>query len=172
MLDLSQLTDTDLVALKARLDDMTSNGRSKALPGRQLHDLTLLPTATDPRPLFLPSAESPRNAPPQRPEFKKLLWHGETNQEITVHSPAEEQKKLAEGYVTQSAEQRALSPEELLAMEFAQLSPDDQRLALEMTANAKRQALQDKLAALSDSALERMAAAAAKMGKGKALKRA
>lgn len=161
MIDFSQLTESDLAALKARLDQLTDvSGRTRVQPGRQLHDLRLLPTATDPRPLFIPSAEAPRNAPPERPPFAQLLWHKETNREIVCRSEAEVKRKLEEGYQLTPAESRALNPEELLALEFAQLSPEDQQLAIDMAAKAKRDALQAKLSELSDEQLQRMVAAA------------
>ena len=48
MIDLSQFSQDDLIALKAKLDGLTDvSGRSPVRP-RQLHDLTLLPTKDDP----------------------------------------------------------------------------------------------------------------------------
>lgn len=164
MLDVARLTETELAQLKARLTQMGMadvSGRTPEFRERQLHDLTLAPRGDDPRPLFVWSAESPRGFPVGPPTpYPKLLWHGETDQEITVRSKEEDVAKQAQGYVDTPPLQRVLSEEEEVALAFASLSPEDRTLLLEETAKAKRAALQDKLAHLSDAALERLVNAA------------
>src|SRR5882757_4365765 len=94
-MDLANLTPSEIASLRAQLlgapgsaNDPT--GRSPIKP-RQLHDLRLLPTATDPRPMFIPSTETPRDwvVGPGTP-FPKLLWHRTTGEERTVHTATEQ----------------------------------------------------------------------------------
>jgi hypothetical protein len=58
-----------------------------------------MPTATDPRPGFFWSAETPRDFVPQTyQEFPRLMWHQETAQEITVHDRDEAMLRAKDGY--------------------------------------------------------------------------
>jgi len=134
---------------------MTIDGRSPNRP-RQLHDLRLMPTATDPRPMFVWSAEGDRDTAITQSEFPKLLWHGETNLEITVTSRQEETEKLAQGFVFLPATVTAASAVEDLTAAFAGLSDDEKHLILEAQAKQRRDAITAKLADLSPEALDRL----------------
>ena len=84
-LDLSSLSAADIAGLRAMLNGTDPMGRSPMKP-RQLHNLTLLPSATDPRPTFFWSAESPRDTGDlsRTTLYPRLMWHGQTGEEITV----------------------------------------------------------------------------------------
>lgn len=111
------------------------HGRSPIKP-RQLHDLRLLPTATDPRPLFIPSAEGSRDVPERHLPYPRLLWHVETGQEITVHSLEEHQAK-GEMWISTPPASQALDPVARAKEMFDALSPEDQALVLEQQRQAR-----------------------------------
>lgn len=111
------------------------NGRSPIKP-RQLHDLRLMPTATDPRPLFIPSAEANRDMPERHTPYPKLLWHVETGQEITVYDEAEHQAK-GEMWTNIPPASQALDPVARAKQMFDALSPEDQALVLEQQRQAR-----------------------------------
>lgn len=167
-MQLSNLPPSELQALKAQLDGLTdTSGRSPLRP-RQLHDLTLHPTATDPRPTFFWSAESPRTGTIGPPTlYPKLLWQGETGQEITVYSAGEEQTKLAQGYVTTAPTTRVSDPVTDLSDQLSGLSDEEQTLILEAQAKIRRDALTARLAALSDAEIDRLLAGKAPTRKRK-----
>ncbi len=137
-----------------------SDGRSP-LKDRQLHDLRLLPTATDPRPTFFWSAEGSRDVAVTHTEFPKLLWHGETDVEITVFSQAEQNQKIADGYVLTPPVTAAMDPLADITAAFAGLSAEEQRLIMEAQASQRRAEITTRLAGLSPEALERLLASAA-----------
>ena len=134
---------------------MSADGRSPHRP-RQLHDLRLMPTATDPRPMFVWSAEGDRDTPITQNEYPKLLWHGETNLEIAVRSKQEETEKVEQGFVFLPATTTAASAVEDLTAAFAGLSDDEKHLILEAQAKQRRDAITAKLAELSPEALDRL----------------
>jgi hypothetical protein len=137
-----------------------SDGRSP-LRDRQLHDLRLLPTADDPRPTFFWSAEGSRDVQITHTEFPKLLWHGETDVEITVRSREEQEQKLAQGYVLTAPAAVAVDPMADLSDAFAGLTIEEQELIVAAQAKQRRDAITAKLAELSPEALERLLAGSA-----------
>ena len=107
------------------------NGRSPNKP-RQLHNLLLQPSATDPRPLFIPSAEAPRDVIITHAPYPRLMWNLFTGQEITVHSKEEFDAKMdTEQYTAIAPETKALDPTDYARQLFESLSPEDQQLVLE-----------------------------------------
>ena len=138
---------------------MSTDGRSPIRP-RQLHDLRLAPTATDPRPMFVWSAEGGRDEAVTYSEFPKLLLHGETHTEITVTSRDEQQAMLAMGYVLVQPDAGVPNPEQDIADALLGLSDEDRRLILEAQSKQRQAAITARLAELSPEALERVLAAA------------
>jgi hypothetical protein len=160
MNNLDNLSPSDLAALRAKLfPEGDPSGRSPLRP-RQLNDLRLLPTATDPRPTFFWSAEGQRDAVIEQHEFPKLLWHGTTNQEITVHSKAEETAKLDSGYVRLPIDSIVIDQVQSLAEQLAGLPEAEQQMILAAQQDSRRASLTAKLSQLSEADLERLIAAA------------
>lgn len=145
---------------------MDTDGRSPIKP-RQLHDLRLMPTATDPRPAFFWSAEGNRDLAVTHSLYPKLLWHGTTNVEITVHSAEEETAKLREGYVLLPISAVVVDPVQNIADQLAGLPEEEKALILQAQATIRRNALIDKLAQLSDDDIEKLAASTTKPKKTK-----
>lgn len=156
-------TPEQLTQLREQLNQTAGDGsgRSPFRP-RQLHDLRLLPTATDPRPTFFWSAETPRDFVPGPPkEFPKLMWHRETGEEITVRSFAEQEAHLDLFTLDCPAAAVQQTPSEILAEQLNDLTQAE-REAILGEANRQRMAgLTERLAALSPDQLERVLAQAA-----------
>jgi hypothetical protein len=161
-MDLSTLTPEDLQALKARLDGLTddTSGRSPFRP-RQLHDLRERPTAEDPRPTFFWSAEKPRNAGDltKTTPYPRLMW-SPNGAEVTVTTAKEQARREADGYVS-TPPANAIVPNEadLVRAQLALLPPEDQRLLVQAAQQARKVALQDKLASFSEDELAALVAA-------------
>jgi hypothetical protein len=161
-MDLSNLSPDELQSLKTQLGltDATGSpfGRSPILP-RQLHNLTLKPTATDPRPTFFWSAEEPRNAVPEKPKFSQLMWHGQTGTEITVYSVKDRDEKQRQGYIlTPPANAEAPDPADLARQALAQLSPEDRKTVLEAAQEARLARVKEMASALSADELDALRA--------------
>lgn len=156
-MDLTNLSPEDLQALKAQLDALEStDGRSPNKP-RQLHDLTLAPTKDDPRPTFFWSAERPRNDPGvyKTHPYPRLLWHGKTGEEITVHSAKAHAEKVAQGYVEVApANAQAPDPAEAMRTALAALTPEDRKMLAEAAKKDRIARLQEQMAGLSDEDLD------------------
>ncbi len=175
MIDLTQLSTDDLIALKARLDGLTDvSGRSPMRP-RQLHDLRLLPTKDDPRPTFFMSADPPRNAGDltRTTPYPALVWHPETGQEFTAADAKAMSAYLAAGYVTAPPFTVEVDPMDLLAAQIEALSEADRTALLESQRLDRIAAMRSKLAGLSEEKLAILLAqaekpAAAKQKKGAA----
>lgn len=123
---------------------------------RQLHDLRILPAADDPRPTFFWSAAPPRDGRDltRTTLYPRLMWHGQTGQEVTASSPTAQQTYTAQGYVlVPPANAETLNPVELLRVQLAQLSPEDQALLMDGQKKARMASLAEKLAALSSDEL-------------------
>lgn len=127
-------------------------GRSP-IRDRQLHDLRLVPTATDPRPLFLPSAEAPRDAPPYvRTTWPSLRWHKETGQEITVTND-QQAATLGPEWVQTPPGAVALDPLAGMQDALAALTPKERDAIFANQKRLRLDKLQAALAALSDDDL-------------------
>lgn len=156
-MDLNSLTPEQLSDLKRKLDGLTdTSGRSPIRP-RQLHNLTLLPTATDPRPLFVPSAEQPRDYVAGPPKYyPKLMWHRDTEDEITVHSYEEEQQKLAEYKLEAPAAPIVLNNADQIRAALDTLTDEERNLVIKAQKDERIAKLKDRLAGLSEIDLERL----------------
>jgi len=162
-IDLSNLSPDDLVYLRQALGlpaGIDPTGRSPfAGQNRQLHDLRLLPTATDPRPTFFWSAETPRDDPgvTRQHEFPKLLWSPD-GVEITVNSAREQAEKEAQGYLR--TDPGMISPDPLadLRAQLAALSEDDRQAILVSQKRARLGHLEEDLADLSMDTVEALVA--------------
>ncbi len=135
--------------------EITTDGRSPDRP-RQLDDLRLQPTATDPRPTFFWSADAPRYGNMSAvTEFPKLMWHGETGEEITAYDEQEQRRRMVQGYVLSApAAAAAVAPMDAIRAELAALSPEDRALVIEAQRQQRLQALQAKMASLDSTALD------------------
>ncbi len=160
-MDLANLTPEQLIALKQQLDGLSdTSGRSPIRP-RQLHNLTLLPTATDPRPMFIPSAEAPRDGRDltKTTEFPKLMFHKDSGEEITVYS-AGEQRQMSDLYDLLAKAGRVLEPMDALRLELDSFSEEDRKLIMDAQKQSRMATMQAKLAGLSEEALARLLAEA------------
>lgn len=153
-MDLTSLTPEQLRTLKTQLDDLTdASGRSPFRP-RQLSNLNLQPTATDPRPLFVWSAESPRNVDVSaQHEYPKLMWHRETGAEITVRSSADE-RQMSDLYQTEYPAAVVVDPMQDLKDQLDGLSESERALILSEQKKDRMASLQARLAALPEATLE------------------
>ncbi len=145
---LAGFSPEQLTALKAALL-ASESGRSPFKP-RQLHDLRLLPTKDDPRPMFILSTESPRDGGDlsKTSPFPALRWHKGTGDEVRVES-AQELAMLGSDYVAYPPADRVVTP----VMELSELVaglPEYERAALLKAADQTRmETLRDRLALLS-----------------------
>lgn len=130
-------------------------GRSPLRP-RQLHDLNLPPTRDDPRPTFFWSAEKPRNDPfvHLTHEFPKLMWKGDTGQEITVLSAEAQAEKMKFGYVLTCPLSAVLDPMEELQKQFAMLPDEDRQAIMKATNENRIETMVEQLAKLDQSQLD------------------
>jgi len=159
MLDITSLSPDDLNALRAALGIAGDTFGRSPVRERQLHDLTLLPTATDPRPTFFWSAEKPRNDPPQRAPFARLMWDGTTGREITVRSPEELATYTAKGFVlTAPGNAEAPDPADAVRAALEALSPEDRKTVLMAAQTARLARVQEMAAGLSESDFEQLLA--------------
>jgi len=167
-MDLANLTPTEIALLKQQLAQTDDSGRSP-IKARQLHDLRLLPTKDDPRPMFVWSAESPRDAGDltRTSEFPKLMWHQTTGEEITVYT-MEQQIEKGSFYVLDPPDLR-VDPIDKMRLELESLSPEDRALVVETQQKSRMAMLQAKLAALSEDDLHALLAGTvpAKRGPGR-----
>jgi len=153
-IDLGSLSQDDLIALKAKLDGLTDvSGRSPMRP-RQLHDLTLLPTATDPRPTFFWSADTLRGVDTRRTTpFPMLLWHGQTGVEVTVTDAKMQSAYVANGYVSAPPFDIVIDPMDVLAAQLDALSESDRAALIESQRQDRLNAIRKKLADMPEDKL-------------------
>jgi hypothetical protein len=131
----------------------TTTGRSP-FKRRQLDDLTLLPTATDPRPTFFFDMK-PRDFPPTtHSEFPKLLWRTKDGLEITVHDKEEQETKLAHGYQLRAPDSGPADPVDQLQQMFDELSVEDQQFLLNAEREYRLNLVRERLAKLPKQSAE------------------
>ena len=137
--------------------------RGRFTDGRQLDNLTLLPTKDDPRPTFFWSAVAPRDGVDlgRTTEFPKLMWHGESGTEVTVLSTEDERRHHALGFVWTPPAWVEPDPMEAIRAQWDALSPDDQALLLESQKQDRIAMLKAKLSALPEAQLAEMLASQA-----------
>ncbi len=137
-------------------------GTRSPMRPRQLHDLTLLPTADDPRPTFFWSALKPRDLDVSKThEFPKLMWHGTTGTEITVQSRDEQQAHLSMGYVLTAPHTVAVDPMAEFQAAFDALSAQDRELLVKSIEQDRISKLKMQLGSLPPDQLEALLANAA-----------
>jgi hypothetical protein len=166
-MDLSAFTPEQIESLRSQLST-TTYGRSP-FKDRQLHDLRLAPTADDPRPTFFWSADPPRNEPPQKPQFARLMWSPD-GVEITVHSPKEQAVKEADGYVlTAPANAETPDPADAVREALKAMSPEDRAVCIQAAQATRLAKVQEAMAGLKDADLEAVMASLepAKRGPGR-----
>jgi len=126
---------------------------------RQLRDLTIKPTKTDPRPLFA-DTDLPPDYPDlgKSPPFRMLRWHPTTGEEVCALNQSEVNSYDHQGYVKYPPHQ---GPPNLVAAardELAGLSPDDRQRVLAAVHKQKLEAIQSRLTKLSDAELSEIQA--------------
>ena len=159
MIDVSQLSAADIAALKAVLAGTDDTGRSP-IRDRQLHDLRLLPTASDPRPTFFWSAEAPRNAGDltRTTLYPRLMWDKD-GKEVTAPDLKAQESYTAQGYVLlPPANAEAPDPMDELRIAFEALSPEDRATLVAAQKQSKLAAIQAQMAALSDADIDALIA--------------
>jgi hypothetical protein len=144
-----------LEALKGLSPDQLSGILSQAsnrspIRDRQLHDLRLLPTAKDPRPMWVQATDGREFGPEKHSPFPALLWHVETGEEITVQSEAEKQARGAM-WTSTPPNTKPLDPEAQARAMFEALSPEDQQFVIEMQRKARMDAVSAAMSALTPS---------------------
>lgn len=160
--DILSLPPDQLDALRAVLNpNGVNDGRSPqhskgvlASNPRQLLDLRKLPSATDPRPTFVWSAEESRDGQTQKPPYRRLMWAPD-GREITIYSEKEERERIADGYVL-TAPANAEEPDQQDAMRtmLEALSPEDRKLIVLSASKKRRARLEEQLAEMSDEAVD------------------
>jgi len=169
-MDLQGLTHEQLLALKARLDGLTDVTGRTPFRDRQLHNLTLQPTATDARPLFVWSAEQPRDYRPEPGKlFPALVWNQETGEERTVHSQADRDALGAEWQGVQPASV-VINPLDDMQAALDALSPEDRAAVIQSQQDARKSDLTARLAALSPDQLEALLSGQPKTKAGRSRK--
>jgi hypothetical protein len=135
-------------------------GRSPQKP-RQLTDLTLPPTATDPRPTFFWSAEKSRYTDTARTTlYPRLMW-SPSGVEVTVRDAKAEATHTAQGFVLlPPASIPAPDPVDEMADAMAALSEADRKALVASIQASRIQALQEKASLLTDEQLSALMAAA------------
>lgn len=151
-----------------------ANGRTPEFRPRQLHDLTLAPSKTDARPLFIWSADKPRNDPNANKtyEFPKLMWHGETGEEITIPRSKDsltlQAQRVKEGYVFVDPRSGVEeSPLDRARRELESLSPEDRQFVLEAQHKSRMAKIETQIAALPQDELAALLAESVSKAKGK-----
>ena len=129
-------------------------GRSPQKP-RQLTDLTLPPTATDPRPTFFWSAEKSRYTDTARTTlYPRLMW-SPSGVEVTVRDAKAEATHTAQGFVLlPPASIPAPDPVDELGVALESLSDVDRQALLASVQANKIAALRDRMAQLSAEQLD------------------
>ena len=168
-IDLSSLSTDDLIALKSRLDGLTDvSGRSPLRP-RQLHNLTDLPSADDPRPTFFWSADAPRNAGnlTRTTPFPALRWNAE-GREVTASDAKALATYTAQGFtLTYPPFAVELDPMDVLAAQLDALSEGDRAALIESQRQDRITGMRKKLGELSEEKLAILLAQSEKPSKRK-----
>ncbi len=145
---LSQFSPEQIEALKIALGQ-AANSRSP-IRERQLHDLRLMPTKDDPRPMFIMSTEAPRDGRDltRTTPFPALLWHKATGEEITVHS-AKEKAERGQEWVSTPPEHRVMTPIVELSELMAGLTEHERTVLFEEQNTSRMESLRERLADLT-----------------------
>lgn len=154
---LQQLSPDQLAGL------LTDNHGRSPFRDRQLTDLSLKPSARDPRPTFFAETDGREFQPILQRPYPKLLWHVETHEEITVASEHEERARGAMWTATPPV-MTPMTVEEMVRRQFDSLSDEDKAFILEHQRQLKLNAITQAMGTLTDSQL---AAFVVKPAKGK-----
>ena len=132
---------------------ISPSGRSP-IRDRQLHDLRLVPTATDPRPLFVPSAEAPRDAKPYvYTKWPSLRWHKETGEERLV-SNARESDALGADWGEEPHHMKPADPLAGVQEALAVLTESERDAIMNNQQDLRTKRLVDQVSTLSHADLE------------------
>jgi hypothetical protein len=157
-----QITPQELMAAiaaltpeqRAQLQAATANGgRSPEMTpfNRQLHDMKIAPSATNPRPQFFWSATPPSSGlvgPGSL--YPRLLWSARGD-ELTVYSAKEERDRVAEGYLLVAP----VAPGQMDPLEALNALPAaDREMILESLRRKRIGSLQAQLETLPPSLIE------------------
>jgi hypothetical protein len=132
-----------------------------------LNDLRRLPSAQDPRPLFIPSAEAPIDVQERHLPYPKLLWSLHTGAEITVYDAEEHRAKIAGDYTEMAPTQVPLDPVARARELFDALNEEDQALVLEAQRQARISAVTAAMGGLSATQAAEAIGAPVKRGPGR-----
>ena len=159
-MDLSKLSPSDIEDLRNALgvngpQRLDANGRSPYYGNRVFKDLNVKPSATDPRPLFVWSADSPIEFDNVQHEFPKLMW-SKDGTEITVRSQDDQEAHLAQGYVLSPPANA--KPFDILAEQFASMSDEDKKFLFEQQRVAHQSRLATIAASLTDEQVAQLVA--------------
>ena len=153
-MDLSKLSPEDLQSIAEQLQahgrvigGLDANGRSPYFGNRVFKDLNVKPSATDPRPLFVWSADSPIEFDNVQHEFPKLMW-SKDGTEITVRSSEQQEQHLAQGYVLLPPANA--KPFDVASEQLAAMSDEDRALLIEANREARRNRVQALLSSLTE----------------------
>ncbi len=150
-MDLSIFSPEQIAALKAAL--LGDTGGRSPIRERQLRDLRLMPTATDPRPTFFLSTEAPRDWDTTKPgPYAQLMWNRETGDEITVHSEAE-RAAHADAYTTDAPANRVVTQAQQVAELLQSLSETDRQAVVKAQQAKRLEAATTAMASLNDDQL-------------------
>ncbi len=137
---------------------ISPNGRSP-IRDRQLTNLTLVPTATDPRPLFIPSAEVPRDTKPQvYTKWPSLRWKP-NGEEVRVKD-ALALAALGDGYLDYPPHLQPLDPMAGMTEALAALTEKERDVIVSTQRDLRMKKLQEQLSQMSESDLETVLASA------------
>lgn len=149
---------------------INADGRSPIRP-RQLHNLTLAPTATDPRPLFIPSSEAPRDWDTFKTfPYPRLLWSPD-GVEITVKTKTEHEQRLEDGYLEVAPSAVPVDPIVDIREALEGLSSQERELILNRADTQRKESLQAQIAALSPELLEQLLTQARDMAQAPVVKK-
>lgn len=144
---------------------LTDNHGRSPFRERQLTDLTLKPSARDPRPTFFAETDGREFQPIRQSPYPKLLWHVDTHEEITVASQQEEITRGAMWTPT-APMTMPLTPEEMARKLFESLNDADKALIVEHQHQVRLDTVKRALEGLSEGqAAELLAQLMAPKGK-------
>ena len=159
-LDLSAFNPEQLAQLKTALDSLTSTDGRSPIVERQLNDLRPLPTATDPRPTFFFSADSPRNVGDLNKTslYPRLMW---TPDGVEVKCLDEKHQARLEksGHMLVAPDTAVLpTSADLMRTALSALSPEDRKVVLQSAQAARLAKVQEMAAELTEGELDALMA--------------
>lgn len=135
------------------------------LRDRQLTDLTLRPSARDPRPTFYAETDAREFQPIKHSDYPRLLWHKDTGQEIRVESEKEERARGASYLRMPPTGLGSCDPEEQARKLFESLSDEDKAFMVEHQHQLRLDAVKKAMAGLTTAQAAAVVAMPVKNGK-------